>query len=128
MYRKNVFIQFVWTAVLRVSTRCYSCFTIAKSLLSMQYQKLLIKLDILNAMHTYVLNIFFKSAEVTAFNKFCFEGNVHVIWRNPDPSSTWETITKDFGEIDKRNIYMGKHFSPFAFNSATNKYTSVFLK
>ncbi|XP_024141229.1 integrin alpha-3b isoform X2 [Oryzias melastigma] len=42
-----------------------------------------------------------------AVGSYTWQGNVHVIWRNPDPSSTWETITKDFGEIDKRNIYMG---------------------
>ncbi|RVE59433.1 hypothetical protein OJAV_G00188480 [Oryzias javanicus] len=45
-----------------------------------------------------------------AVGSYTWQGNVYVIWRNPEPSNEWDATTKAFGELDKRNIrnvYMG---------------------
>uniref|UniRef100_A0A8C7Z7B5 Integrin, alpha 3b n=1 Tax=Oryzias sinensis TaxID=183150 RepID=A0A8C7Z7B5_9TELE len=42
-----------------------------------------------------------------AVGSYTWQGNVHVIWRNPDPQNSWEANGKAFGELDNRNIYMG---------------------
>ncbi|KAJ7984939.1 hypothetical protein DPEC_G00359950 [Dallia pectoralis] len=38
---------------------------------------------------------------------YLWQGNVHVVWRNPDPGYTWDSTNKDFGQLDSRNSYMG---------------------
>ncbi|XP_010892798.2 integrin alpha-3b [Esox lucius] len=38
---------------------------------------------------------------------YLWQGNVHVVWRNPDPGNTWDSSEKDFGQLDSRNSYMG---------------------
>uniref|UniRef100_A0A3P9IE47 Integrin, alpha 3b n=1 Tax=Oryzias latipes TaxID=8090 RepID=A0A3P9IE47_ORYLA len=42
-----------------------------------------------------------------AVGSYTWQGNVHVIWRNPEPDNSWEANGKAFGELDNRNIYMG---------------------
>uniref|UniRef100_A0A3P9MNT0 Integrin, alpha 3b n=1 Tax=Oryzias latipes TaxID=8090 RepID=A0A3P9MNT0_ORYLA len=42
-----------------------------------------------------------------AVGSYTWQGNVHVIWRNPEPENSWEANGKAFGELDNRNIYMG---------------------
>ncbi|XP_051925586.1 integrin alpha-3b isoform X2 [Hippocampus zosterae] len=40
---------------------------------------------------------------------YMWQGNVHVIWRNPDPANSWDSIEKDFGSLKKQYklYYMG---------------------
>ncbi|KAL0984277.1 hypothetical protein UPYG_G00139340 [Umbra pygmaea] len=38
---------------------------------------------------------------------YVWQGNVHVVWRNPDPGNSWDTNDKDFGQLNSRNSYMG---------------------
>ncbi|KAM3592384.1 uncharacterized protein V6R79_017677 [Siganus canaliculatus] len=38
---------------------------------------------------------------------YYWQGNVHVTWRDPDPSNAWDTIGKSFGPLNKRYTYMG---------------------
>uniref|UniRef100_A0A3Q2XZP6 Integrin, alpha 3b n=1 Tax=Hippocampus comes TaxID=109280 RepID=A0A3Q2XZP6_HIPCM len=33
---------------------------------------------------------------------YMWQGNVHVIWRNPDPANSWDSIEKDFGSLKKQ--------------------------
>ncbi|KAM9772783.1 integrin alpha-3b isoform 1-T1 [Syngnathus typhle] len=33
---------------------------------------------------------------------YLWQGNVHVIWRNPDPANSWDSIEKDFGSLKKQ--------------------------
>ncbi|XP_070707377.1 integrin alpha-3b [Pempheris klunzingeri] len=42
-----------------------------------------------------------------ATGSYVWQGNVHVIWRDPDPDNAWDSIGKDFGQQTKRNSYMG---------------------
>ncbi|XP_061611298.1 integrin alpha-3b [Phyllopteryx taeniolatus] len=40
---------------------------------------------------------------------YVWQGNVHVIWRNPDPANSWDSFNKDFGSLKKQYklYYMG---------------------
>ncbi|XP_061665533.1 integrin alpha-3b [Syngnathoides biaculeatus] len=40
---------------------------------------------------------------------YVWQGNVHVIWRNPDPANSWDSNNKDFGSLKKQYklYYMG---------------------
>ncbi|KAF7662454.1 hypothetical protein LDENG_00235490, partial [Lucifuga dentata] len=42
-----------------------------------------------------------------ATGSYLWQGNVHVIWRDPDPSNDWDYNTKHFGQLNKRYSYMG---------------------
>lgn len=39
----------------------------------------------------------------------CFKGNVHVTWRDPDPLNAWDSVGRDFGQMQKQYSYMGKY-------------------
>lgn len=36
-----------------------------------------------------------------------WQGNVHVTWRDPDPANAWDSVGKDFGQLNRRYSYMG---------------------
>ncbi|KAM9716645.1 integrin alpha-3b [Menidia menidia] len=38
---------------------------------------------------------------------FSWQGNVKVIWRNPDPAEFWDLDERQFEQLNNRNIYMG---------------------
>nr|CBN81252.1 Integrin alpha-3 [Dicentrarchus labrax] len=38
---------------------------------------------------------------------YMWKGNVHVTWRNPDPGYSWDSVDKDFGQLNTRYSYMG---------------------
>ncbi|KAM3859578.1 integrin alpha-3b [Diretmus argenteus] len=38
---------------------------------------------------------------------FVWQGDVHVTWRDPDPGNAWDYSVKSFGQMNKRNSYMG---------------------
>lgn len=41
---------------------------------------------------------------------YLWQGNVHITWRNPDPSMSWETVDKSFGQLSAgkyRHSYIG---------------------
>lgn len=44
---------------------------------------------------------------IGATGSYVWQGNVHVIWRDPDPANAWDSIDKDFGQLKRRNSYMG---------------------
>ncbi|XP_068161196.1 integrin alpha-3b [Antennarius striatus] len=44
---------------------------------------------------------------VGATGSYIWQGNVHVIWRDPDPANAWDSVGKDFGQLSKRYSYMG---------------------
>ncbi|XP_068611056.1 integrin alpha-3b [Brachionichthys hirsutus] len=44
---------------------------------------------------------------VGATGSYVWQGNVHVIWRDPDPANAWDSVGKDFGQMSKRYTYMG---------------------
>uniref|UniRef100_A0AAQ4S8P0 Integrin, alpha 3b n=1 Tax=Gasterosteus aculeatus aculeatus TaxID=481459 RepID=A0AAQ4S8P0_GASAC len=44
---------------------------------------------------------------IGAPGSYLWQGNVHVTWRNPDEANAWDSLTKDFGVLTKRNSYMG---------------------
>lgn len=43
------------------------------------------------------------------YSRFCFAGNVHVTWRNPDPLYSWESNQKTFKDLKNRDSYIGEH-------------------
>ncbi|XP_034426036.1 integrin alpha-3b isoform X1 [Hippoglossus hippoglossus] len=38
---------------------------------------------------------------------FLWKGNVHVIWRNPDPANAWDSRNAEFAQLPKTKHYMG---------------------
>ncbi|XP_053269809.1 integrin alpha-3b isoform X1 [Pleuronectes platessa] len=38
---------------------------------------------------------------------FLWQGNVHAIWRDQDPANAWDSRNTEFGQLNKRNHYMG---------------------
>ncbi|XP_032358038.1 integrin alpha-3b [Etheostoma spectabile] len=38
---------------------------------------------------------------------YTWQGNVHVTWRDPNPDLAWDSTSKDFGQQNTRNSYMG---------------------
>ncbi|XP_061823511.1 integrin alpha-3b [Nerophis lumbriciformis] len=45
---------------------------------------------------------------VGAPGSYVWQGNVYVIWRDPDPANAWDSIDKNFGQLKKRsNNYIG---------------------
>lgn len=38
---------------------------------------------------------------------YLWQGNVHVTWRDPDPANAWDSVGKNFGQLKKRNSYIG---------------------
>ncbi|XP_034415438.1 integrin alpha-3b isoform X2 [Cyclopterus lumpus] len=44
---------------------------------------------------------------IGATGSYLWQGNVHVTWRDPDPANAWDSIGKDFGQLNRRYRYMG---------------------
>ncbi|XP_070845958.1 integrin alpha-3b isoform X1 [Chaetodon trifascialis] len=44
---------------------------------------------------------------IGATGSYVWQGNVHLTWRDPDPANAWDSIGKDFGQLKRRNSYMG---------------------
>ncbi|CAJ1080794.1 integrin alpha-3 [Xyrichtys novacula] len=44
---------------------------------------------------------------IGATGSFVWQGNVHVTWRDPDPLNSWDSKGTEFGQLGKRNNYMG---------------------
>ncbi|KAK5850641.1 hypothetical protein PBY51_001502 [Eleginops maclovinus] len=44
---------------------------------------------------------------IGAPGSYVWQGNVHVMWSNPDPAKSWDSNEKSFGQLNKRNSYMG---------------------
>ncbi|KAM7370993.1 hypothetical protein PAMP_010499 [Pampus punctatissimus] len=44
---------------------------------------------------------------IGATGSYMWQGNVHVIWRDPDPTNAWDSVGKDFGQLNRRYSYMG---------------------
>lgn len=43
-----------------------------------------------------------------ATGSYLWQGNVHITWRNPDPSMSWDSVDKSFGQLLKyRHSYIG---------------------
>ncbi|XP_072230104.1 integrin alpha-3b [Leuresthes tenuis] len=42
-----------------------------------------------------------------ATGSYTWQGNVHAIWRNPDPTEYWDRSSRSFDRLNRRNIYMG---------------------
>ncbi|KAJ8264685.1 hypothetical protein GJAV_G00152510 [Gymnothorax javanicus] len=38
---------------------------------------------------------------------YVWQGNIHVIWRDPTPGNSWDYNVKEFGQMNKRYNYMG---------------------
>ncbi|XP_024913241.1 integrin alpha-3b isoform X2 [Cynoglossus semilaevis] len=44
---------------------------------------------------------------IGATGSYQWKGNVHVTWRDPDPGNAWDSINTNFGQLKRRNSYMG---------------------
>ncbi|KAM4524809.1 integrin alpha-3b isoform 2-T2 [Odontesthes bonariensis] len=44
---------------------------------------------------------------VGATGSYTWQGNVHAIWRNPNPAEYWDLSRRNFERLNRRNIYMG---------------------
>ncbi|KAM9837635.1 integrin alpha-3b [Aulostomus maculatus] len=62
---------------------------------------------------------------IGATGSYVWQGNVHVIWRDPNPANAWDSVESDFGQLNKRYSYMGYSLLEAKKLFSRNDYTVV---